>query len=215
MRAPTPRSVHRGVVRTSKTALFLTGAAVVALLTGCSGGGDGGDATPTVTETVTAAPTDTAATPSPTSTPTPTPTPTPTCGPATGSEAAAAAIAALPLPAGLEDFRWDAGNADYSGYDPCAALSWSVVTLDHGTAGTPFAILLFHQGRYLGTATSEQYAFEPAIERLADASIAVTYSYAKAGEPNAEPSGRTTATYIWNDGTERVDMTGEVPPAQG
>lgn len=215
MRAEQLSTVHGGGVRGSKSALFLSGAALVALLTGCSGGGDGGDATPTVTETVTAAPTDTAATPTPANTPTPTPTPTPTCGPATGSEAAAAGISALPLPAGLEDFRWDAGNADYSGYDPCAALSWSVVTLDHGTAGTPFAILLFHQDRYLGTATSEQYAFEPAVERLSDASIAVTYTYAKANEANADASGRTTATYIWNDGTERVDMTGEVPPAQG
>ncbi len=215
MRAPTLPSVHRGVVRTSKTALFLTGAAVVALLTGCSGGGDGGDAAPTVTETVTAAPTDTAATPSPTSTPTPTPTPTPTCGPATGSEAAAAGIAALPSPAGLEDTKWDAANADYTGYDACASLSWSVVAPEFGTAGSPYAILLFHQGRYLGTATSEQYAFEPVVERLADASIKVTYTYAKANEANADASGRTTATYIWNDGTERVDMTGEVPPAQG
>lgn len=209
MRAPTLPSVHRGVVRTSKTALFLTGAAVVALLTGCSGGGDGGDATPTVTETVTAAPTDTAATPSPTS------TPTPTCGPATGSAAAAAGIAALPSPAGLEGTKWDAANADYTGYDACASLSWSVVSPEFATAGSPYAILLFHQGRYLGTATSEQYAFEPVVERLADASIKVTYTYAKANEANADASGRTTATYIWNDGTERVDMTGEVPPAQG
>lgn len=200
-------------MRTSKTALFLTGAALVALLTGCSGGdGDSGEAAPTVTETVTAPPTDTAATPSPTSTPTP--TPTPTCGPATGSAAAAAGIAALPSPAGLEDTKWDAANADYTGYDACAALSWSVVAPEFGTAGSPYAILLFHQGRYLGTATAEQYAFEPTVERLSDASITVTYSYAKAGEPNAEPSGRTTATYTWNDGTERVDMTGEVPPAQ-
>lgn len=213
MRAEQSSTVHGGGVRGSKSALFLTGAALVALLTGCSGGGDGGeggDATPTVTETVTAAPTDTAAAPTPTTTPTP--TPTPTCGPASGAEAAASGIAALPSPAGLEGTKWDAANADYSGYDACAALSWSVVSPEMATAGSPYAILLFHQGRYLGTATSEQYAFEPAVERLSDASITVTYTYAKANEANADASGRTTATYIWNDGTERVDMTGEVPP---
>lgn len=195
--------------------LILIGTALIALVSGCSGSGD---ASPTVTKTVTASPSEVASTPTATSTPTPTTpnsTPTPTCGPASGAAAAASGIAALPSPAGLEDTKWDAANADYSGYDACAALSWSVVAPQFGTAGSPYAILLFHQGRYLGTATAEQYAFQPAVERSSDASITVTYSYAKAGEPNAAPSGRTTATYIWNDGTERVDMTGEVPPAQG
>ncbi|ROP61455.1 LppP/LprE family lipoprotein [Curtobacterium sp. PhB115] len=201
-------------MRTPKTALILTGVALVALLTGCSGGGDGDEASPTVTKTVTAAPTEDAATPTPTNTTTPTPTPTTTCGPASGSEAAADGIARLPLPAGLEDSKWDAANADYSGYDACAPLSWSVVEPEFATAGSPYAILLFHEGTYLGTATSEQYAFEPAVERQSDAAIVVTYEYAKAGEPNAAPSGRTTATFTWNEGTGRVDMTGDTPPAQ-
>lgn len=204
-------------MRTPKTALILTGAALVALLTGCSGGGDGGGPTPTVTETVTAAPTEDA-TPTPTNSPADlpasTPTPTPTCGPASGAEAAAAGIAALPQPAGLEDFRWDAANADYSGYDPCADLSWSVVTVDGGTAGSPYAILLFHDGRYLGTATSVQYAFQPAVERTTDTSIRVTYTYPKGNEANADASGRAIATYTWNADAQRVDMTGDTPPAQ-
>ncbi|MCU0153009.1 hypothetical protein N8H10_09435 [Curtobacterium flaccumfaciens pv. poinsettiae] len=108
-------------MRLTRTALILTTATLAALLTGCSGadGADGSAATPTVTETVTAPPSDAASTP--------TPTPTPTCGPTSGAEAAAAGIAALPLPAGLEDAKWDAANADYSGYDACAPLSWSVV----------------------------------------------------------------------------------------
>lgn len=189
-------------MRTTRLSLIVIGAALIALVSGCSGGGD---ASPTVTKTVTASPSGVATTP--------TSTPTPTCGPASGAAAAASGIAALPSPAGLDDTKWDAANADYSGYDACAALSWSVVAPEFGTAGSPYAILLFHQGRYLGTATAEQYAFQPAVERLSDAAITVTYSYAKDGEPNADPSGRTTATYIWNDGTERVDMTGEVPPA--
>ncbi|OIH94249.1 hypothetical protein BIU92_07440 [Curtobacterium sp. MCBA15_003] len=209
-----------GGVLTSRTSVILTGAVLVALLTGCSGGeggGDGGDAaTPTVTETVTAAPTDDPSTPASTPTPTDSPatTPTPTCGPADGAAAVSDAVASLPLPAGLDGFRWDGANADTSGYDACAALSWSVVTLRGGTAGSPYAILLFHQGRYLGTATAEQYAFEPAVERRSDETIVVTYRYPKAGEPNASPSGRTTATFTWNADTGRVDMTGDTPPVQ-
>ena len=195
-------------MRLTRTALILTTATLAALLTGCSGadGADGSAATPTVTETVTAPPSDAASTP--------TPTPTPTCGPTSGAEAAAAGIAALPLPAGLEDAKWDAANADYSGYDACAPLSWSVVEPEFATAGPPYAILLFHEGRYLGTATAEQYAFEPTIERRSESAVTVTYKFAKAGEPNAAPSGRTTATFTWNDETGRVDMTGDTPPAQ-
>lgn len=195
-------------MRLTRTALILTTATLAALLTGCSGadGADGSAATPTVTETVTAPPSDAASTP--------TPTPTPTCGPTSGAEAAAAGIAALPLPAGLEDAKWDAANADYSGYDACAPLSWSVVEPEFATAGSPYAILLFHEGRYLGTATAEQYAFEPTIERRSGSAVTVTYKFAKAGEPNAAPSGRTTATFTWNDETGRVDMTGDTPPAQ-
>lgn len=199
-------------MRLTRAALILTTATLAALLTGCSGddGADGGAATPTVTETVTAPPSDAASA----STPTPTPTPTPTCGPSSGAAAAADGIAALPLPAGLEDAKWDAANADYSGYDACAPLSWSVVTLDRATAGSPYAILLFHQGAYLGTATSEQYAFQPTVERQSDSAIVVTYTYVKADEANADASGRTTATFTWNDETGRVEMTGDTPPAQ-
>ncbi|WP_139178806.1 LppP/LprE family lipoprotein [Curtobacterium sp. MCBA15_005] len=199
-------------MRLTRTALILTAATLAALLAGCSGadGADGGAATPTVTETVTAPPSDAAST----QTPTPTPTPTPTCGPSNGAAAAAEGIAALPLPAGLEDAKWDAANADYSGYDACAPLSWSVATLDRATAGSPYAILLFHEGRYLGTATAQQYAFEPTVERQSDRAVTVTYRFAEAGEPNAAPSGRTTATFTWDDETGRVEMTGDTPPAQ-
>ncbi|PZF22123.1 LppP/LprE family lipoprotein, partial [Curtobacterium sp. MCLR17_045] len=140
--------------------------------------------------------------------------PSAACGPSSGAAAAADGIAALPLPAGLEDAKWDAANADYSGYDACAPLSWSVVAPEFGTAGSPYAILLFHEGRYLGTATAQQYAFEPTVERQSDSAVTVTYRFAKAGEPNAAPSGRTTATFTWNDETGRVVMTGDTPPAQ-
>jgi hypothetical protein len=198
-------------MRRTRTALILTTATLAALLTGCSGA-DGGAATPTVTETVTAPPSDAASAPKPT--PTPTATPTPTCGPSSGAEAAAQGIAALPSPAGLDGTEWDAANADYSGYDACAPLSWSVVAPEFGTAGSPYAILLFHEGRYLGTATAQQYAFEPTVERQSDSAITVIYRFAEAGEPNAAPSGRTTATFTWNDETGRVDMTGDTPPAQ-
>lgn len=135
------------------------------------------------------------------------------CGPSTGEAAAADAIAALALPAGLESAKWDAAGADYSGYDPCAALSWSVVSLEMATGSSPCAILLFHEGTYLGTATKAQYGFVPQVERTAPGAILVTYRYPQAGEANADASGRAAATFTWNPDTESVDMAGETPPS--
>lgn len=115
--------------------------------------------------------------------------------------------------AGLDSAVWDATGADYSGYGPCAALSWSLVTLEYATVSSPTAVLLFHDGEYLGTATSEQYGFTPLVERVADDAIAVTYRFVQGAESNADASGRATATYTWNPATDSVDMAGDVPPA--
>ncbi|BDZ48509.1 hypothetical protein GCM10025867_07500 [Frondihabitans sucicola] len=127
---------------------------------------------------------------------------------------AAKPIRALALPSGLSDARWDAAHADYSGYEPCAALSWSVVTIEGSTPSSPYAILLFHDGEYLGTATSVPYGFSPVIARGSDDAISVTYRYAQGTDSNADPSGRATATYRWNAATGRVDMRGSTPPDQ-
>jgi hypothetical protein len=189
------------ITRTTGGLLFV--AALAAGLTGCSGGGA---ATPTATRTVTATPTTAA------ETPTPTPTATPTCGPSSGAAAASQAIADLPLPTGLEDAKWDPANSDYSGYDACAPLSWSVVNLDLATGSSPVAILLFHQGRYLGTATKEAYGFVPDVARTDPSTIVVTYHYPEPDESTADASGRTNATFAWNDSTGRVDMSGQTPP---
>lgn len=185
----------------------------VALTAGCAstpadtGGGTSASAGPTAEPPVPASPS-----PVPTSAPTADPAPG-ACGPASGQEAAAAGIAALPAPAGLEGVPWDAANADYSGYDPCAALSWSLVTLEGGTVSTPTAVLLFHGGVYLGTATATAYGFTPAVERTADDAISVTYRFPQGSESNAEASGAAVATFRWNAETGSVDMAGELPPS--
>ena len=192
------------------TGLLVLVAAASVALAGCSGASSS-DPTATVTRTVAASPSP--STSSGPSTPSPTPTPTPTCGPSDGAAAASAPIADLPLPAGLETARWDASTADTSAYDACAALSAVTVTVAHGTASSPVAVLLFHYGSYLGTATKEQYPFVPQVTRTAPDALRVDYEYATATDPNAAPSGRATATYTWDDAAGRVEMTGDVPPA--
>ncbi|WP_439692608.1 LppP/LprE family lipoprotein [Curtobacterium sp. SP.BCo] len=196
-------------MRTTTTAGgLLIVAALAAALTGCSGGGN---AAPTATRTVTASPSSSPTT-DPTPSTSPTPSSTPTCGPTSGQTASATAIADLPLPAGLEDAKWSAAEADYSGYDACAPLSWVVVSVERATGSSPVAILLFHQGRYLGTATKEAYAFVPDVARTNPSTIAVTYHYAKPDEATANASGRTNATFTWDDATGRVTMSGQTPP---
>lgn len=121
-------------------------------------------------------------------------------------------MAELPAPSGLPEARWDASRATTALFDPCAALSSVVVPIEGATASSPYAILLFHDGRYLGTATKEQYGFFPQTSRTSDATIAVTYTYPRAGETDAAASGRAEATYTWDASAGRVVMRGDVPP---
>lgn len=101
-----------------------------------------------------------------------------------------------------------------SNYDPCASLSWITVTLEGATASSPYHILLFHNGEYLGTATAKAYGFSPKVSRVDDSEIAVTYRWPMEGEGNAEASGTTQAGFRWDEGAQKVVMSGDVPPMQ-
>lgn len=101
-----------------------------------------------------------------------------------------------------------------SNFDPCADLSWITVTLEGATASSPYHILLFHNGEYLGTATAKAYGFSPKVSRVDDSEIAVTYRWPKEGEGNAEASGTTQAGFRWDEGAQKVVMSGDVPPMQ-
>ena len=101
-----------------------------------------------------------------------------------------------------------------SNFDPCADLSWITVTLEGATASSPYHILLFHNGEYLGTATAKAYGFSPRISRVDDSEIAVTYRWPKEGEGNAAASGTTQAGFRWDEGAQKVVMSGDVPPMQ-
>ncbi|PZF61192.1 hypothetical protein DEI92_06235 [Curtobacterium sp. MCBD17_034] len=196
--------------------LVLVSAALTVALAGCSGGTASPHPSSTARTATHSSPAPTAAPASLSATSTPSTTSTPsatgTCGPATGQAAAAKGIAALPLPAGLSSATWDAAGADYTGYDPCAPLSWSVVTVAGSTASSPYAILLFHDGTYLGTGTKEQYAFQPTVRRTSSTSIAVTYPYTQGDDSDANPTGRANATYTWDAGAGKVTMAGSTPP---
>ena len=115
--------------------------------------------------------------------------------------------------------QWTNVSRTYEGYDPCAELSW----IDAIPGSSPsdccissmvHHILLFHRGKFIGTATYEPYSFSPVITRTSDSSISVTYRYMKEDEKVHNASGRTTAEFSWSSSQNKVVMTGEVPPSE-
>jgi hypothetical protein len=212
----TIRPTHR-VVRRGAPVLLAAG---VLLLGACSSDDDGTDgtttsaaATETVTQTVT--PSATADPPTASVTPPPGETTPPTddpgsCSGLTGKDAVMRWYGDVPLPE--QGYPYAPGAATVETYDPCAALSSVILPVAHATASSPTQVMLFHHGNYIGTATSKAYGFYPDIERLADDSLQVTWHWPQDGDANADPTGRSTATFTWNDATGQVDMAGEVPP---
>ena len=115
--------------------------------------------------------------------------------------------------------QWTNVSRTYEGYDPCAQLSWidaipGSSPSDCCISSMAHHILLFHRGKFIGTATYEPYSFSPVITRTSDSSISVTYRYVKGDESSASASGRTTAEFSWSSSQNKVVMTGEVPPSE-
>ena len=115
--------------------------------------------------------------------------------------------------------QWTTVSRTYEGYDPCAELSWidaipGSSPSDCCISSMAHHILLFHRGKFIGTATYEPYSFSPVITRTSDSSISVTYRYMKEDEKVHNASGRTTAEFSWSSSQNKVVMTGEVPPSE-
>ena len=114
--------------------------------------------------------------------------------------------------------QWTNVSRTYEGYDPCAELSWidaipGSSPSDCCISSMAHHILLFHRGKFIGTATYEPYSFSPVITRTSDSSISVTYRYMKEDEKVHNASGRATAEFTWSSSQNKVVMTGEVPPS--
>ncbi|UQN15107.1 LppP/LprE family lipoprotein [Gulosibacter sp. ACHW.36C] len=99
-------------------------------------------------------------------------------------------------------------------YDPCAELSSMTVTIEHGTISTPAHVILFHHDEYLGTATENPVIYSPTAERLADDSIEVTFMWPLEGEGEgyADASGKGVAVFTWDEASQSIVHTGDLPP---
>lgn len=108
--------------------------------------------------------------------------------------------------------QWDIGSSSFSENQPCASLSWtSLVPTYIGDGNPPTQVMLFHNGRFIKT-VYQKPTNPPYIRRIDDSTINVTWEWPKPGEPQAAPTGRSIATFRWDDQSESVVMEGELPP---
>ena len=138
--------------------------------------------------------------------------PTEKCATMTGAEAVSTWGPQVPTFREGYDWQWDLDGADTTTYDACAALSWVVLEIPGNTVSSPFQIMLFHRGQYIGTTASKPIGFPPKVVRLDDAAIQVAYTWPRDGESNAEASGRSISIFTWDDRTRSVMHSGEWPP---
>ena len=138
--------------------------------------------------------------------------PTEKCATMTGAEAVSTWGPQVPTFRSESYWQWDLDGADTTTYDACAALSWVVLEIPGNTASSPFQIMLFHRGQYIGTTASKPIGFPPKVVRLDDAAIQVTYKWPRDGETTAGATGRSVSIFTWDEQTQSVVHSGEWPP---
>ncbi|OBC02430.1 hypothetical protein A5784_16120 [Mycobacterium sp. 852013-50091_SCH5140682] len=109
------------------------------------------------------------------------------------------------------DWRWSTDpRATEGNFDPCVALSTALVTVEGATAGSPVAALMFHNGEYLGTATSKAYGFT-SLNTARTTDDTVVLDYKTPGACTACPAAAVTSVrYQWQG--DHVVML-DPPPA--
>ncbi|MGW0175470.1 LppP/LprE family lipoprotein [Rhodococcus sp. NPDC003322] len=123
------------------------------------------------------------------------------------SSGVTAALASL----GPDDTSWIVDRADPAAIGNCPELLWLIATPAGATASTPEHVVFFHDGRFLGTATSEPYSYTSVAGSTAD-TVTVQYRWLGPGDANCCPSGGpATVDYRWDGGT--VVMQQPLPQA--
>ncbi|ETT25601.1 conserved hypothetical protein [Rhodococcus aetherivorans] len=108
-----------------------------------------------------------------------------------------------------DDFAWQVEDATDAVVGQCPALMW-LVAVGGNSAAAPEHVLFFADGRYLGTGTSEAYAYT-SVAAATDTSVTVEYRWLAGDEPFCCPAGGPAAvTYTW-DGSQIV-MEQPLPP---
>ncbi|MEU0499170.1 LppP/LprE family lipoprotein [Mycobacterium sp. NPDC006124] len=133
------------------------------------------------------------------------------CGVDLGAPQISTAVRSLPPYPGT-DWTWSAEPASIEGnFNPCATLSTALVTVTQATGSSPVTALMFHDGRYLGTATSKAYgftSFDP--DRTTDDTVVLDYEVPGACNACA-PASVSSVRYQWQG--DHVAMLDPAPPS--
>jgi LppP/LprE lipoprotein len=111
------------------------------------------------------------------------------------------------------DWAWSTDPRNFDGnFNPCATLSTALVTVEGATGSSPITALMFHDGTYLGTATSKAYGFT-SLNTAQTTDDTVVLTYKTPGACNAcEPAAVTNVRYQWQG--DHVVMLDPLPPSQ-
>lgn len=101
-----------------------------------------------------------------------------------------------------DGFTWGIENATDAPIGNCPTLMWLVV-VGGNSAAAPEHVLFFAEDRYLGTGTSEAYAYT-SVASATDTTVTVQYRWLAGDEPFCCPTGGPAeVTYEW-DGSQIV-----------
>ncbi|CAM4233982.1 hypothetical protein MB901379_01380 [Mycobacterium basiliense] len=116
------------------------------------------------------------------------------------------------LPSLPQSYPWDSNPQSFdpsSNYDPCAVLSAVIISVEGATGSSPELAVFFHNGSYVGIATSKAYAFTTLnAAKTTDDTVALDYKDGR-NVCTACPGPITTVRYQWQ--SDHVAMLDPAP----
>lgn len=95
-------------------------------------------------------------------------------------------------------------------YNTCDDLSFATLMTQGATGSSPYQLLLFHRGKFLGTGTKCNLGFQQVTD-ASTRSVDVDYRYLNPGDITANPTGHYSLTFVWTG--SGVQMNGSIPAA--
>lgn len=131
------------------------------------------------------------------------------CGVDLGAPAVIDAVKQLP-PFSDTGWEWSVDPSGFKGnYTPCSALSTVLVMPQSATGSSPVIALMFHDGGYVGTATTPHGFTTVNVSRTTDDTVVLDYKLP--GECNAcPPAGIVSVRYQWQG--DHIEMLDPPPP---